>query len=154
RDARRTHEQHNWAKAREMGWSSALAGEAAGGIDGTLYDMPAVVDGLASHDISVPGIARCAAVPLLFRLAGAMPARETRLAHIGTGMEDVAWLFPGDAMYVRGSETVTADVLPDGRYRLHGPVLQSTGDVAATQYLIVARMQEAEPVDIPVLLLV
>jgi alkylation response protein AidB-like acyl-CoA dehydrogenase len=149
---RQADDRRVWAMAREMGWTSLMAGEDAGGIEGTLYDMAAVVDGLARHDVFMPVIERCAVVPLLLRLAGDTPACGRLLRDICVGAADVALLSAGDATYVRGCPAVTARALSDGRYRLHGASLQSMGGMEATHYLIVAELQETGQADRSVLL--
>lgn len=152
RSARSEEDARRWTAVREMGWTSVLAGEAAGGMDGTLYDVAAMVEGLARHDVSLPVIERCAAVPLLLRLVGDTGACGAILAAISKGTADVAWLSSGEATYVRRCQATTARVLDDGRYQLEGATLQTAGDLDATHYLVVATLQAAGQSDTPILL--
>ncbi len=50
-----------------LGWGAVLVPAAAGGVDGTLQDLCAIVEGLALHGLRLPVIERCAIAPLLLQ---------------------------------------------------------------------------------------
>src|SRR6218665_1447450 len=53
----------------QMGWACTLVPEAAGGVGGSLADLAAIVEGLATHGVQLPVVERCAVVPLLLQAA-------------------------------------------------------------------------------------
>src|SRR3954465_14804135 len=51
----------------DMGWALTLVPEEHGGVGGTLADLGAVVEGLATHGVQLPVIEACAVAPILLQ---------------------------------------------------------------------------------------
>jgi alkylation response protein AidB-like acyl-CoA dehydrogenase len=53
----------------EMGWACTLVPEESGGVGGTLADLGAIVEGLATHGVHLPVVETCAVAVLLLQAA-------------------------------------------------------------------------------------
>jgi alkylation response protein AidB-like acyl-CoA dehydrogenase len=67
----------------DMGWACTVVPEEFGGVGGTLADLGAIVEGLASHGVQLPVVERCAVAPILLQ-AAATPE------HVGRWLEALA----------------------------------------------------------------
>jgi alkylation response protein AidB-like acyl-CoA dehydrogenase len=126
----------------EMGWALTLVPDEHGGIGGTLADLGAVVEGLATHGVQLPVVERCAAVPLLLQAHPEAAAQWlpqlcegavqfALLASLSSPLQDVAvqarqldigWELTGD---VRG-----ADASLPSTHGVLAARVQGSGDVA------------------------
>lgn len=136
RAASRTASAQLWASALEMGWASVLVDEKCGGMDGSLSDVAAMVEGLALQGVAAPVIERCAAVPTLLRLVADSHSLSALRQSIAEGSAHVGWLSGDDGARVE------ARALDDGRYQLSGARVQSEASVDATHYLLIVSLDE------------
>jgi alkylation response protein AidB-like acyl-CoA dehydrogenase len=125
----------------ELGWTLTLLPEAQGGLDGTLADLGAIVEGLAGHGLWLPVTGACATVPLLLRAAE--PALGTPwLQALAEGSATLAPL--SDTSGLPADTTVLARPLQDG-FVLDGEVLGVDNTLAASHHLLVAHLADGEP---------
>jgi len=53
---------------REMGWNAVLIPEDQGGAGGEFEDLAAIIEGIATHAVSLPVITRCGVVPAILNV--------------------------------------------------------------------------------------
>lgn len=79
-----------WRQMLDLGWQGVIVPEAAGGVDGTLADLAAIVEAAARHAVAAPLIDRCAVAPALLSGLVAQPAVRDLLEAIAVGDASVA----------------------------------------------------------------
>jgi len=79
-----------WRQMLDLGWQGVVVPEAAGGVDGTLADLAAIVEAAARHAVAAPLIDRCAVAPALLSGLVAQPAVRDLLEAIAVGDASVA----------------------------------------------------------------
>lgn len=79
-----------WRQMLDLGWQGVIVPEAAGGVDGTLADLAAIVEAAARHAVGAPLIDRCAVAPALLSELATQPAVRDLLEAIAVGDASVA----------------------------------------------------------------
>lgn len=129
-----------------MGWALTLVPEELGGVGGTLADLGATVEGLATHGVQLPVVESCAVAPLLLQAtpesaAQWLPqvceshAQVALLASLSTSLQDVA---------------VQARQLDIG-WELAGTVRGTDNSLPFTHAVLAARVQGSDEVALFVL---
>ena len=127
-----------WQEIAELGWPALLVPEAQGGVDGSISDLVAVMEGAGRAGLCLPLAGICGVVPALLRRVGA----DDLLSRIATGDAVVVpalspaapWTRRADAARIEGVET-----LPDATHylvALPGPrlVLVGAAGLAVTRH--------------------
>ena len=79
-----------WQQMLGLGWQGVIVPEAAGGVDGTLADLAAIIEAAARQAIAAPLIDRCAVAPTLLSALAGQPAVRDLLDAIAMGEASVA----------------------------------------------------------------
>lgn len=79
-----------WRQMLDLGWQGVIVPEAAGGVDGTLADLAAIVEAAARHAATAPLIDRCAVAPGLLSALAGRPAVRELLERLAVGRVSVA----------------------------------------------------------------
>lgn len=79
-----------WRQMLELGWQGVIVPEAAGGVDGRLADLAAIVEASARHALTAPLIDRCAVAPALLASLMAQPQVCDLLEAIALGSASAA----------------------------------------------------------------
>lgn len=79
-----------WQQMLGLGWQGVIVPEAAGGVDGTLADLAAIIEAAARQAIAAPLIDRCAVAPTLLSALAGQPAVRDLLEAIAMGEASVA----------------------------------------------------------------
>lgn len=130
----------------DMGWALTVVPEAYGGVGGSLADLGATVEGLATHGVQLPVIETCAVAPLLLQATAEGAAqwlpklcegelRMTVLASLSAPLGDIA---------------VQARQLDIG-WELSGSVRGADATLASTHCVVPARVQGSDDVALFVL---
>jgi alkylation response protein AidB-like acyl-CoA dehydrogenase len=119
-----------------MGWALTIVPEAHGGVGGSLADLAATVEGLATHGIQLPVIETCAVAPLLLQATAESAAQW--LPQLSAGDVHVTVLAPLSAPL--RDVTVQARQLDIG-WELSGSVPGADATLPSTHYVIPARLQ-------------
>ncbi len=117
---------------RQMGWACTLVPDEAGGVGGTLADLAAVVEGLASHGLQLPVIEACAIVPLLLQ-AGPPDTSGRWLEAVCDGSAAIA---PLAALSASVDEVGVQARQLDSGFELSGTVQGVDVSLAATHFLV------------------
>ena len=124
----------------EMGWACTVVPEASGGAGGTLHDLAAIVEGLATHGLHLPVVETCAIAPILL-LAASPDAAGGSLEALCEGSAKVA---PLTALAASLDETALQAKPLDAGYELDGEVRGVDVSLAATHWLVPAVLPTGE----------
>jgi alkylation response protein AidB-like acyl-CoA dehydrogenase len=130
----------------EMGWALTVVPEEHGGVGGSLADLAATVEGLATHGVQLPIVETCAIAPILLQATAdgaaqwlpqlcAGEVRMTLLTSLSAPLRDVA---------------VQARQLDIG-WELNGSVRGADATLAGTHSVIPARVEGTDEVALFVL---
>jgi alkylation response protein AidB-like acyl-CoA dehydrogenase len=130
--------KHNLRDLREMGWVCTLVPEEFGGVGGTIADLSAIIEGLATHGVQLPMVEAYAIAPLLLQAAPNNIA-ACWLSALCDGSATIVALTslssPLDAI------TVAVRRL-NGGYELNGKILGVDYSLEASHYLVPARFEK------------
>ena len=121
---------------RELGWTTTVVPEEAGGVGGTLADLASIVEGLATHGLQLPVVETCAVVPLLLQAAGPELARPW-LESVAEGTARVA---PLTALSASLDETTVRARHLDIGFELDGDVNGVDASLPASHWLMPAQI--------------
>lgn len=79
-----------WQQMLGLGWQGVIVPESAGGVDGSLADLAAIVEATARQAVSAPLIDRCAVAPALLSALSEQPGVRDLLEAIAMGEASVA----------------------------------------------------------------
>jgi len=119
----------------EMGWACTLVPEESGGVGGTLADLAAIVEGLATHGVHLPVIETCAIAPLLLQAAP-----ETGAQWLQQACEGEATIAPMTSLSKPLSDLVVQARQLDIGYALTGEVTGVDISLQATHFIVPARI--------------
>ncbi|VWX61606.1 Acyl-CoA dehydrogenase [Burkholderiales bacterium 8X] len=130
----------------EMGWPLTLIPEALDGAGGTLADLGAIVEGLASHGVQLPVIESCAIAPLL--LQASAESTSTWLPPVAEGTAKFAVLAP----LSRSLQDVALEARQlDIGWELTGAIRGTDDSLAFTHAVMAARLQGSDEIGLFVL---
>lgn len=121
---------------QEMGWAGTLVPEAFGGVGGTMADLAAVVEAVATHGLLLPVIESCAVVPLALQAARDAGARW--LQAVCEGSAKIVALAPLAAPM---DEIAVQATQLDIGWQLDGTVPGVDASLAASHFLVPALLQ-------------
>lgn len=122
---------------REMGWACTLVPEEAGGVGGTLADLAAIVEGLATHGVHLPVVETCGVAAILLQAA----APETAARWLEMVCEGSAKISPLTSLSASLDDIAVQAKQLDIGYELTGEVRGVDVSVEATHYLVPAVLQ-------------
>ncbi len=127
-----------WTELLELGWAATLVEEAAGGAGGSLADLAALLDGAGRTALPLPLASACGVVPLLLRQA----ADTALLADAASGQFRPCAVLAAAVPHGEAGPILAREQA--GQWLLHGSALGVETPPAATHYLVVCALGEAD----------
>lgn len=124
-----------WNQVQDLQWPMLMLPEAAGGADGTLDDLVALIDGAARDALPLPLAGVCGVTPML--LAAADPAATGLLAGEALAPCPVLDAYAG---WLGHANTPRAVRMPDGTLRLDGTATGVETPFETAGYLLACPM--------------